>query len=108
MVRTELLSSSVRRLPKGNHGIPAAALIAASLVLAIAVPAISKAQLRESAAKLIAHTMGNPEFRPKSFRGGTWLGNGDFYLDLEPSASGAGSDIVKYSTATGEREILVA
>src|SRR2546429_3545072 len=51
--------------------------------------------------------VGSAEFSPKSFRGGTWLGNGDFYLDLEPSASGIGSDIVKYATATGKREIFV-
>ena len=67
-----------------------------------------QAQLRQSAAQLVARTMGNPEFRPKSFRGGTWFGNGDAYLDIEPSASGTGSDIVKYQTATGAREIFVA
>ncbi|HEX8878735.1 MAG TPA: DPP IV N-terminal domain-containing protein [Candidatus Acidoferrum sp.] len=83
-------------------------LTAACLAAAIATPPSAYGQLRESAAKRIAEAMGNPEFRPKSFRGGTWLGNGDFYLDLEPSASGTGSDIVKYATATGDREILVA
>src|SRR5437773_2644924 len=109
MVHTELLSreggfaATWRRVLRA-----AAALIAFSAVMAIAMPSSAHAQLRESAAKLIAHTMGNPEFRVKSFRGGTWLGNGDAYLDLEPSASGAGNDIVKYQTATGAREILVA
>src|SRR6184192_3265467 len=77
-------------------------------VATVVAPPSAHAQLRESAAKLIARTMGNPEFRPKFFRGGAWLGNGDSYLDLEPSASGAGNDIVKYQTATGAREILVA
>ena len=81
--------------------------MAACLVAAIATTPSAYGQLRDSAAKLIARTMGNPEFRPKSFRGGTWLGNGDFYLDLEPSASGIGSDLVKYATATGKREIFV-
>jgi dipeptidyl-peptidase-4 len=85
-----------------------AVLIVLGFLAAFAVPSIAYAQLRESAAKTIARTMGNPEFRPKSFRGGEWLGSGDSYLDLEPSASGSGSDIVKYQTATGAREILVA
>jgi dipeptidyl-peptidase-4 len=83
-------------------------LTAIVVVATVAVPPVAQAQLRESAAKLIAHTMGNPEFRPKSFRGGTWLGNGDAYLDIEPSASGSGSDIVEYRTASGAREIFVA
>jgi dipeptidyl-peptidase-4 len=87
---------------------PVRSLLAAFVVAVATVAAPSAhAQLRESAAKLIARAMGNPEFRPKFFRGGTWLGNGDSYLDLEPSASGAGNDIIKYDTATGAREILV-
>jgi dipeptidyl-peptidase-4 len=52
--------------------------------------------------------MNNPEFRPKFFRGGEWQGSGDWYMALEPSASGKGTDIVRYQTATGTREILVA
>jgi dipeptidyl-peptidase-4 len=84
------------------------ALTTIVVVATMANPSIARAQLRESAAKLIAHTMGNPEFRPKSFRGGEWFGNGDAYLDIEPSASGTGSDIVKYATASGAREILVS
>ena len=109
MVHTELLSGEGGFAATWRRELrAAAALIAFSAVMAIAMPSSAHAQLRESAAKLIAHTMGNPEFRVKSFRGGTWLGNGDAYLDLEPSASGAGNDIVKYQTATGAREILVA
>src|SRR5215470_8460053 len=108
MVHNGWTSRAARRAARGTHGLLSVLVMAACLVTAIATPPSAYAQLRESAAKQIARTMGNPEFRPKSFRGGTWLGNGDFYLDLEPSASGAGSDIVKYSTATGEREILVA
>jgi dipeptidyl-peptidase 4 len=98
-----------------NHGaanrkcdLAKAALMAVGILAAITATPGTHAQLRESAAKLIARTMGNPEFRPKTFHGGSWLGNGDSYLDLEPSASGAGSDIVKYNTATGAREIFVA
>ena len=86
--------------------------IAASMTLCVSVAVAgarcARADERESAAKLVARTMSNPDFRPKSFRGGEWLGNGDSYLAIEPSASGSGSDIVRYQTATGAREILVA
>jgi dipeptidyl-peptidase 4 len=108
MVQAGIVSDEGGRAAKGKHELSAVVLIAFSIAVAIAAPSSAYAQLRESAAKLIASTVGNPEFRLKSFRGGTWLGNGDSYLDLEPSASGTGSDIVKYQTATGAREILVA
>src|SRR6266550_3744301 len=102
MVHSGWTSRAASRVARAKHR-----LMAACLVAAIATTPSAYGQLRDSAAKLIARTMGNPEFRPKSFRGGTWLGNGDFYLDLEPSASGIGSDLVKYATATGKREIFV-
>ena len=108
MVFSASTSGTAHRPLKARVGIPAAALIALGTMAAFAAPTCTHAQLRESAAKTIAQTMGNPEFRPKSFRGGEWLGKGDSYLGLEPSASGTGSDIVKYQTATGAREILVA
>src|SRR5579859_3763452 len=84
------------------------ALIVLSLAGAMTVPNLARAQERESAAKLVARTMANAEFRVKTFRGGEWLGSGDYYLTLEPSGTGAGSDIVRYQTSTGARDILVA
>lgn len=108
MVHKGVASRPASRATRGRFSFPAAIRLSVCLVAAIAVPSIVQAQLRQSAAELIARTMGNPEFRPKSFRGGTWLGSGDAYLDIEPSASGTGSDIVKYQTATGAREIFVA
>ena len=65
------------------------------------------AEQREAAAKLLARTMFNPEFRPKTFRGGEWFGSGDSYLALEPSATPGGTDIVRYQTASGSRDIFV-
>ncbi|MGC1364792.1 MAG: DPP IV N-terminal domain-containing protein, partial [Candidatus Acidiferrum sp.] len=96
-----------RRTPRASTFFVLAALILFSIAGAIAAPPAARAQEREAAAKLVARTMANPEFRPKSFRGGEWLGNGDFYLALEPAATGAGIDIVRYQTATGARDILV-
>ena len=103
MVRSGLPSDATPRTAKGKSRLSAKALIVGAMLAAIS----ARAQLRESAARLVARTMGNPEFRPRSFRGGTWLRNGDAYLDIEPSAAGIGSDIVKYGTARGAREIFV-
>ena len=100
-------SRTAQRPLKVKVEIPAA-LIALGILAVFAAPPCTPAQLRESAAKTIARTMGNPELRPKSFRGGEWLGSGDSYMDLEPATSGSGSDIVKYQTATGAREVFVA
>ncbi len=85
-----------------------AALMALGVAAAFTDPLAAHAQERESAARLVARTMANPEFRAKTFRGGEWLGSGDFYLDLEPSTTAEGTDIVRYQTATGARDIFVA
>ncbi len=69
---------------------------------------LSFADQREAASKLLARTMFNPEFRPKTFRGGEWFAGGDSYLALEPSATPGGTDIVRYQTASGARDIFVA
>jgi dipeptidyl-peptidase-4 len=101
------LTASSRTVKKGQK------FAAATLAVFIVVPAFAlvlttRADERESAAKLVARTMFNPDFRVKTFHGGEWLGNGDSYLAIEPSASASGSDIVRYQTATGTREILVS
>jgi dipeptidyl-peptidase-4 len=101
-------STLSRVLPFGKMCTFEAALIALGMAAAFTGPLLAHAQERESAAKLVARTMANPEFRAKTFRGGEWLGTGDSYLDLEPSAAGGGTDIVRYQTATGARDILVA
>jgi len=82
-------------------------LVVFTAVALAATPSITLADQRESAAKLLARTMFNPEFRPKTFRGGEWFGDGDSYLALEPSATAGGTDIVRYQTASGAREIFV-
>ena len=82
--------------------------LAAIAGLSISAPSLTHGDERESAAKLVARTMMNPEFRVKTFRGGGWLGTGDHYLALEPSTTADGSDIVVYQTGSGEREILVS
>ncbi|HTZ48613.1 MAG TPA: S9 family peptidase [Verrucomicrobiae bacterium] len=82
--------------------------IALAFMVVLASVAFLCADERESAKKLLERTMFNPEFHPKSFHGGEWYGNGDAYLALEPSASGKDTDIVRYQTATGARDVLIS
>ena len=84
------------------------ALVVFTAATFAATSPLSFADQREAAAKLLARTMFNPEFRPKTFRGGEWFANGDSYLALEPSATPGGTDIVRYQTASGARDIFVA
>ena len=49
------------------------------------------------------------EFQPKSFGPARWLNEGEAYATLEPSPSFSGSsELVRYDTATGKREVLIA
>src|SRR5271167_1418309 len=108
MFQTKPGSLTSNRLARKKDGLPAAALFALGFAAAIFAPLAVHADERSSASKLVARTMGSPVFRVKTFRVGTWLGNGDFYLAIEPSATAGGTDIVRYQTTTGAREILVA
>src|SRR5271163_3307658 len=97
-----------RRATRTSVFFLAAALTTLGFAAVFAAPVGARGDERDSAAKLVARTMFNPEFRVKTFHGGEWLGNGDFYLAIEAAASGGGSDIVRYQTSAGAREILVA
>jgi dipeptidyl-peptidase-4 len=81
--------------------------IAVTLAVVLSSVGFSHADERESARSLLERTMFNPEFRPKSFRGSEWFGNGDSYLALEPSSSGQGTEIVRYQTATGASDVFI-
>jgi len=49
------------------------------------------------------------EFQPKSFGPARWFSGGDAYATLEPSSSFSGaSELARYDTATGKREVLIA
>jgi dipeptidyl-peptidase-4 len=48
------------------------------------------------------------DFRLEKFGPARWLGNGASYTTLEPGQGGFGTDIVKYDTDTGRREVLVS
>lgn len=67
------------------------------------------AQSEQAAEALLTRTITSGDFRPKFFGRVTWIDNGGAYLKLEPAASGEGaSDIVRYDTETGKREIFLA
>jgi dipeptidyl-peptidase 4 len=108
MFQTKLRSGKLIRTARSTNPLPAVALIAFLAAAAISVPSAGRANERESAAKLVARTVSNPEFRAKTFRGGEWLGDGDSYLAIEPSGTSGGTSIVRYQTATGAREVFVA
>src|SRR5258708_33868486 len=49
------------------------------------------------------------EFQPKSFGPARWLNEGAAYAGLEPTSSFSGaSELARYDTATGKREVLIA
>src|SRR5580700_6096623 len=59
--------------------------------------------------KLLHRLFASTDFEPKVFGPARWLDDGQFYTTLEPSATNKDAqDIVRYETATGKREILVA
>jgi dipeptidyl-peptidase-4 len=87
----------------------AVALVAVCIAMAVAAPVVkSRTDQREAAAKLLQRTIKNPDFEVKRFRGGEWSGTGDSYLAIEPSTIEGASDVVRYQTETGAREILVS
>jgi dipeptidyl-peptidase-4 len=103
MPRLALESSTSNLSARTSAHFTVAAVFALSVGLIVGESS-AQADQRQAAAKLLAGTMTNPEFQVKSFQGG----NGESYLALEPSATGSGSDIVRYQTTTGAREILIA
>jgi dipeptidyl-peptidase-4 len=107
MIHKKLGCSRSGRWPRRRDLFPAGIWMALCLSTVMAARSAT-ADEREGAAKLVARLMASGEFRAKTFVGGEWLGNGDSYLALEPSAKGDGTDIVRYQTATGGRDVFVA
>ncbi len=48
------------------------------------------------------------DFRTEGFGPSRWLKDGSGYTTLEPAEGGQGRDIVRYDSATGRRDVLVA
>jgi dipeptidyl-peptidase 4 len=107
MLHAKPEQSSAKKSVRTRNRLSVSALIAFSAAIGMATAVEARADERETAAKLVARTVSNAQFRVKPFLGGEWLGNGDSYLALEPSATPGGTDIVRYQTATGARDIFL-
>lgn len=83
-------------------------------VLALAIAEVTRVipMSGQSASQLDATLRGlflNHEYSPKSFGPARWLNDGAAYVTVEPSAAVTGaSDIVRYDTTTGNREVMVS
>lgn len=96
--------------------IPAALLLSCTPLFAVAAsganqpsPNRAQQQQQQGAESLLVRTMTSPAYRPKRFRHVTWIEHGAAYLVLEPATDFPGArDIVRYDTATGKREVLLA
>jgi len=86
-----------------------AILAIASLAAASALAAPAHAQQKPDLPSLLHRIYATDEFKLKTFGPARWLAGGDAYTTVEPSAAvNSASDIVRYETSTGKREILVS
>lgn len=87
--------------------LPAAVLVCLAVILASAAPA-AWAQSPETQ-ELLRRIYSNQEFAAKTFGPIQWEQSGEAFDALEPSPGAAGvQEIVRYETATGKREVLIA
>lgn len=77
-----------------------------ALLLVAVVPV--GAQQPDSSRLTVQRIYASPEFAPERFGPSRWLDDGAGYTTLEKSAEGRGQDLVRYVTATGERQVLVS
>ena len=73
---------------------------------ALTLPAA--AQQTDPSRLTVQRIYGSPEFFSQPFGPSRWLDDGSAYTTIEPSADGAGQDIVRYDVEKGSREVLVA
>ncbi len=79
------------------------------LVISIFAAPPQHAQQAFELDKLFRRAFLTREFQPKRFGPARWLGKGEAYTTLERSKETAGaSDLARYDTETGKRELLIA
>jgi dipeptidyl-peptidase 4 len=84
-------------------------LIIVFLASAWALGGPAQAQEKPGLATLLHRIYASDDFQVKTFEPARWLDAGEAYTTVEPSPTQKGaSDIVRYETATGKREILVS
>jgi len=79
-----------------------------TLLAALVVVAPAAAQQPDPSLLTVQRIYASPEFALERFGPARWMDGGLAYSTLEKPATGRGQDIVRYSTATGERQVLVA
>ena len=78
------------------------------MLLAAAVLATpAAAQQADSSLLTVQRIYASPEFSPERFGPARWIDSGLGYTTLETPDGGKGQDIVRYATASGERQLLV-
>jgi dipeptidyl-peptidase 4 len=92
---------------------PARKLAAAALALSVFVgwprTRTAQAQDRTQLNERLRRIFATSEFEVKHFGPARWLQEGEAYVTVEPSAAAKdASDIVRYETASGKREVLVS
>jgi dipeptidyl-peptidase-4 len=106
MILASQLSFCVPRRARVPHVLHIALAL---LVLAPASTPPARAQLKPQTEQLFHRLFASEEFEPKTFGPARWLEGGASYTTLEPSAASANAkDIVRYTTANGERSVLVS
>jgi dipeptidyl-peptidase-4 len=103
-------SGSLKAGPTRLHaGLKAGATVLACIVALSAWPGMAQAQLSPQLAEMLHRVFVGKEFDGKEFGPARWWNEGESYTTLEPSTQIRGAkDIVKYDTASGARELLVA
>jgi dipeptidyl-peptidase-4 len=66
------------------------------------------AQQTDPSRLTVQRIYGSSEFTAQPFGPSRWLGDGTAYTTVEPSADGAGKEIVRYDAERGSREVLLA
>jgi dipeptidyl-peptidase 4 len=80
-----------------------------TIVTIILTTPLADAQKSPATAELFRRLFDSDDFTPKTFGPARWLENGAAYTTVEPSASVKDAkEIVRYTTATGERTTLVS
>jgi dipeptidyl-peptidase-4 len=88
---------------------PPIRLLLALLALVAATPAVAQVpQYPDSVRAAVRRIFASRDFAAQRFGPARFIQGGAAYTTVERAASGGGSDIVKYETASGARSVLVA
>jgi dipeptidyl-peptidase-4 len=103
------MNSHLSKKARLAHSFRAPLLAALCFFASISVFSAAAYSQSPEVADLLHRAFQTREFSAKSFGPSRWLQNGEAYTTVEASPSDPGArDIVRYETATGKREVLIA